>query len=375
MSGFEKIFASDVLSKRERVIRALEHKSVDRVPILEQLSYNPQVISLYLGREIQGFDYTMDDIGKVIRKTLDICMPPIQPRGTERITTPDGFVHQNDNWTSWRVSQPFEDEIGAREWLLQKTQKMLQAPFNAQEAKKAYRQHMQDMQKRVGDTVLLNYSSTGFCSVYDAMRLDLFTYFMADYPQVMTEYMEASTNREIMRVHAIADAELSPVILIPEDFAAKHGPIFGPAFLQAFHYPYVEKLVQAWHSHGIKVIYHSDGNYEMAINDLVHCGVDGFYCLEANCSMDIVALKKKWPNMVFAGGVDGVDLMERGTPQEVAAEVKRQIRETDALRRGGIFIASSSEINPPIMPQNFQAMIDAVGTMKNDQFQLNDEGR
>lgn len=102
--------------------------------------------------------------------------------------------------------------------------------------------------------------------------------------------------------------------------------------------------------------------------DLVACGVDGFYCLEPALGMDIVELKKSWPEHVWAGGVDGVDLMERGTPTQVRDEVHRQIRETDALHTGGLFIDSSSEINPPTKPENFKAMVDAVGEMLNPDF-------
>jgi len=65
--------------------------------------------------------------------------------------------------------------------------------------------------------------------------------------------------------------------------------------------------------------------------------------------------------MVWAGGVDGVDLLERGTPAQVRAEVHRQIRETNALETGGMFVASSSEINPPVKPENFKAMLAAAG--------------
>ena len=97
-------------------------------------------------------------------------------------------------------------------------------------------------------------------------------------------------------------------------------------------------------------------------------GVDGFYCLEPGCGMDIVALKNTWPEMVWAGGVDGVDLMERGTPEAVRAEVRRHIEETDALATGGMFVASSSEINPPIPPENFRAMVAAVGELRNPIF-------
>ena len=41
---FEKIFESDAISKRERVELTLNLQPVDRVAILEQLSYNSGVI-------------------------------------------------------------------------------------------------------------------------------------------------------------------------------------------------------------------------------------------------------------------------------------------------------------------------------------------
>jgi uroporphyrinogen-III decarboxylase len=84
--------------------------------------------------------------------------------------------------------------------------------------------------------------------------------------------------------------------------------------------------------------------------------------------MEIVGLKRDWPGMVWSGGVDGVDLMERGTPDQVRAEVRRHILETRALETGGMFIASSSEINPPIPPENFRAMVEAVGELRNGRF-------
>jgi hypothetical protein len=218
---------------------------------------------------------------------------------------------------------------------------------------------MLGLQAKIGETVILNYSWTGFSGIFDAMGLQLFSYFMAEDPGTMAAHMEASTAREVARVHAVADPALSPVILVPEDFGTKQGPIFSPEFLATYHFPYVRRVVEAWHEHGVAAMYHSDGNYRKAIPDLMALGVDGFYCLEPNCGMDIVELKNTWPEMVWAGGVDGVDLMERGTPAAVRAEVRRQIRETRALETGGMFVATSSEINPPIPAENFRALVGA----------------
>jgi hypothetical protein len=364
----EKLFPTDVMTKRQRVEAALNLQPIDRAPLLEQLSYNPRVIADWTGKNIEGYTYTADDIGLVVRKTMDLVMPPVSPRGTDRYTTPDGFVYQNDNWTRWHVSRPFTDEKGACEWLRKRMKQYDEAPFDPIAARKDYRRQMLEWQGKVGETVILNYSKTGFCGVFDPMGLEIFTFFQMEYPEVLENYQKASTDQEVRRVHAVADRELSPVILIPEDFATKQGPIFPPEFLRRFHYPYVKKLTEVWHEHDVKVLYHTDGNYRKAIPDLLACGVDGFYCLEPNCSMDIVELKNTWPQMVWAAGVDGVDLMERGTPQQVRDEVRRHIVQTNVLETGGMFVASSSEINPTIPPENFRAMVEVVGEIRNPRF-------
>jgi len=368
--GFERVFPEDEIPKRERVELTLRHQAVDRVALHEQLSYNPAVIAAYAGRPVRGYDYTVRDVGIAIRRTMDMCFPPVSPVGTEQVTDADGFVSQRDNWTTWRVSRPFGDTEGARRWLRKVIDRKRSAgrAFDRVGERERHRHGTLELQGVIGETVLCDFSTTGFCEVFDRMGLELYTYLSAESPELLGEHMEVSTALEQMRVHAAADTSLSPVVLIPEDFATKQGPIFSPSFLRAFHYPYVARLAVAWHEHGYAVLYHSDGNYRKAIPDLMACGVDGFYCLESACGMEVVDLKSRWPRMVWAGGVDGVDLMERGTPEAVRIEVHRQIERTRALETGGLVIGSSSEINPPIPLANFQAMVAAVGELRNSGF-------
>jgi hypothetical protein len=370
-SSFEKVFPGDVFSKRERVERTLNLLPVDRIALHEQLSYNPGVISLYTGRDCSNFNYTLRDIGAVIRQTVDACFPPIAPQGTARVIDEDGFVLQYDDWTSWVVSRPFHDVDGAREFLQRKTDHLSLSSFDAQQERERFHAQMGSLQRVVGETVIIDYSiEVGFCNCWSRLGLELFTYLYSETPEVISNYVEAVTNVNLRRLHAVADRSLSPVVLIAEDFASKGGPIFSPAFLRKEHFPRVRRLTEAWHSHGIKVIYHSDGNWKSVIPDLVACGVDGFYCLEPSLGMDIVELCSAWPQHVWAGGLDGVDLMERGRPEDVKREVRRQILETNALKRGGIFLDSSSEINPPVKPENFRAMVEAVGEIFNPHLTL-----
>ena len=69
--------------------------------------------------------------------------------------------------------------------------------------------------------------------------------------------------------------------------------------------------------------------------------------------MDIDELKNEYPGHTWSGGIDSVYLMEGGTPEMVAAKVKRQIIETDVLNTGGMIVATSSEINSLINASNF----------------------
>ena len=365
---FEKIFASDKISKQERVIRTLNHKPVDRVAIHEQVSFNPGVIELYTGKKINGFNYTEDDICAVIRQTLDMCFPPIPPFGRATITDADGFVMKNDDWTTWIVNRPFSDEVGAAEWMKKKIRALKEKKFDPVAEKEAYRRESLRIQEKIGETVLCRYHDIGLCDIWRLMEIDVFTFFNYEYPELLNEYMDLYVDEKVRWINAAADISLSPVILIADDFATKQGPLFGPDLLGQYLYPNLKKIAAAWKSHGYKVLFHSDGNWKKVIPDLIATGVDGFYCLEPACGMDVVELKKQYPEMVWAGGVDGVQLMEYGTPEQVEAEVLRHINETNVLNTGGMFLASSSEINPPVKPENFKAMIDTAGKCLNGNF-------
>ncbi|NQU75046.1 MAG: hypothetical protein HQ546_01885 [Planctomycetes bacterium] len=366
---FEKVFQTDKLSKRQRAELTLKHQPVDRVALFEQLSYNPGVISMYTGKTFDGFTYTMDDICLAIRRSLDMCMPPRPVDCRGRRTTEDGFTIESLNWHEAIVGRPFGDEKGARDWVLQRTKQLRECGFSPAQCLEDHRNRMSDLQRKLNDTVITNFCYTGMMSLYHSMGLEIFSYFYADYPEVMCEFMKESVERELHRIHTVADSDVNPAVIFGEEFATKQGLLFGPEFCMLHQYAPLKKLTEAWHEHGVAVIFASGGNYKKAIPDMIDCGVDGFYCLEPACGMDIVELKSAYPNMVWAGGVDGVDLMERGTPEQVKAEVRRHVCETNALQAGGMFVGSSSEINPTIKPENYRAMVEGTGELLNADFQ------
>jgi len=356
------------LSKRERVERTLNFLPVDRVAILEQVCFSPSVISLYTGKYIKGFDYKIEDVCRVIKETLDMCFMPSPIHGTERIVDKDGGIRQNDNWTFWVIQSPSFDANALKEKFLREIDKLRNIPFDAKKERDNYHKKITNIQNMIGDdTVIFDYVfDTGLCSCWNWGKIEPFTFLYYDEPEIVSEYLKARTDDAIRKAHAIADKSLSPLILIADDLASKTAPIFSPEFLRKEFFPHLKRIVTACHEHGVKTFFHSDGNWKILIPDFLKCSIDGFYCLEPSAGMDIIELKKQYPDVVWAGGLDGVDLMERGKPEDVRREVRRQIEKTDALRSGGIFLATSSEINPPVKAENFKAMIDEGRSIWNE---------
>ena len=366
--AFEKIFPGDRISKKERVLRTLNHQEVDRVALHDQMSYNSAVIGYYNNRRIDGFNYSAADIGRTIRQTLDMCFPLFPPKGTGRYVAPDGLTYQNEEWTASIVDRPFHDEQSAAEWLKGRIRSIEEEDFNPERARAAFRQEMLSMQELIGETVLCYHHDVGLCYVWSSMGIDIFTFFQEDYPELFADYLELYTRKMERWIEAVADPALSPVVLLADDFATKQGPLFPPEFLGKYLFEPARRLTEIYHRYGLKVLFHSDGNWKKVIPDLIKTGVDGFYCLEKACGMDIVELKNQYPEQVWAGGLDGIDLMERGTPEMVIAEVERHLKQTDSLLHGGMFLASSSEINPPVKLENFQAMVHAADLFRNLNF-------
>jgi len=232
----------DVFSKRERIERTLNSLPIDRVAIHDHI-LNPGVISLYTDKRITDFNYSFDDVSEATRKTMDMCRFPAIPRGTDRVAMEDGFIMQMDNWTEWFVKRPFNDVKSLREYYLRSIEKMETVKFNPEKEREDYREKFLVIQKLVGDTVIMDVSMVGLDPGWTRAGIELFTFLYYEEPEVISQWVRVFNETEIKRVHAVADRELSPVILVAADIATKQGTIFSPEFLRKEHFPGLACLV------------------------------------------------------------------------------------------------------------------------------------
>ncbi len=147
-------------------------------------------------------------------------------------------------------------------------------------------------------------------------------------------------------------------VLIGNDFGSQTSLMLSPDLLRRFVFPGTCRLITQAKSYGYKVIHHSCGAIRDIIPDLIALGVDAIHPVQALAAgMDPAGLKKDFGNRVsFCGGIDAQNLLVRGTPAEVYANVMaiRKIFPT-----GFVISPSHEAILPDIPVGNIKALFEA----------------
>jgi uroporphyrinogen decarboxylase len=105
------------------------------------------------------------------------------------------------------------------------------------------------------------------------------------------------------------------------DMAFKTGPFCSPASYREIIQPAHKRLVEWAHHRGLKVIYHTDGDFRLCIDHLLDAGFDAFHPLENNAGMRLSELAPQIGDQVLLIGNISAPVLERGDPAGVQAEL------------------------------------------------------
>ena len=361
--------ARDTMTARQRIECVLQGKLPDRVPIFDLVQHLP-LIEHITGEKItveNGLDLLFKTIGQCLDITRGIAAP-----AEERIDRhEDGFVYKHEWWTTWLLERPFKDT----ESLLEHVRRNIEEIYGRKQyemftfagkanvwgaSSKSPREQYLDLQEKLGENTVLfpNESPVGLDTAHHRAGLTLFSYAYAENPELISQWLEALNWAEIQRVHETADPSLSPVALVYADIADKNQLLFSPKFLRKEFFPRLRKLVDTWHSYGIKVIYHSDGKLWQVMEDFKASGIDGINPLEPLSHMYAGDVRKSCPEFVLMGGIDASQLLAFGSPEDIRAAVRKTIDEAGA--NGRLWLGSSTEIHPAVKLENALAMWDEI---------------
>ncbi len=344
------------MTKRERVLRAMRFQEVDHVPVYDIIDCNA-LRQHFGGRpitEANAWELEYAAVRAVCDATRMLCVPEFHPH---RSTDEDGFVRFHGAETTWIESRPFTDLPGYRAWALRDIERARRWKPDAAYVEE-YRRFLRHHQEAIGDqTVIVVESDCGLEEPRDKAGLELFTYLSYDEPELVREWITVLNEREVRRARAIADPEIAPVMLVYTDIASKSGPLHTPEWLRREFFPLVRRLVETYHERGVACIYHSDGNLNPVLEDLVATGIDGINPVEKLAGMDMADVRARFPRLVIAGGIDVSQLLTLGSPEEVRQECRRAIDATGGL---GFLMGSTTELLPMVKVENVLAMLQTA---------------
>lgn len=141
-------------------------------------------------------------------------------------------------------------------------------------------------------------------------------------------------------------------------------PYLPPVYFQRFVYPYVKEMTQLIQSYGGKVRIHSHGRIEKVLDMIGETGADAIDPCEGPPDGDITLaeVKKRIGSKMCIFGNIQLKLLENGTRDEVYQQVKECM---EAAKDGGgyVIMPTASPINVPLSPkteENYITFIEAA---------------
>ncbi len=344
-------------------MRTVRFEETDRVPCYDILE-NDSIIEHYARRPL------MPEHGRRVKalaigRVLDMTRMPDGPRLPGHHRREDGFVIKQERWTSWIVERPFHDVAGLRSWVKERIRQTEALARDRAYGNQVHREVRAlqaafaegDPTARNDPTVLVLESGVGLTEMYHLAGMELFSYLLADDPGLVETWLEARLRAELRRVATIADPDLIPIVLTYDDLAYKNGVLFSPIWLRRVWFPRLKRLVEAWHTRDTLCLFHSDGHLWSIMDDLVAAGIDGLNPLEVLAGMSVKAVRRRYPQLFLAGGIDVSQLLPYGRPDEVRAVCQQTIEDAGGV---GYFLGSTTELHWGVKLENAIAMFEVA---------------
>jgi uroporphyrinogen decarboxylase len=156
--------------------------------------------------------------------------------------------------------------------------------------------------------------------------------------------------------------DIVDIVMIGDDLAGQQGPLFSPDFYRKFIKPCHKKLVRHIKSlTSAKIWYHTCGGCVEYIPDLIDNGIDILNPVQISAAkMDPQNLKNTFgKDIVFwGGGIDAQHVLPFAKPDEIREHVRKNL---EIFKPGGGYVFNSvHNIQAGVPPENIVAMYDAA---------------
>ncbi len=150
-----------------------------------------------------------------------------------------------------------------------------------------------------------------------------------------------------------------------DDIAYTEGLMLGPDFFAQTLFPWIEQFAKIGQPFNAPLVYHTDGRLYDVFDNLARIGVNGIQPLEPK-SMDPLVIKQRWPKKFCLMGNIDLDLLSRGTLQQVEAHVHERLdrlhfgKDPASPYPGGYMPGVSNTVPYYVQYENYCRMLEIV---------------
>ncbi len=376
------------LTSRERVLKALNHEQVDRLPIdiggihnisslhiaayeklLKHLGHNSETkLSSLLSQTAFLDDY--------MRQRFKVDCYPLyrtpEEIGYDIKSEGDGATYYIDEWgIKWRCAAgaPYYEAVGhpLDNCTLEDIENFDWPDPNDGSQWERFGQKAKYLYEHTEYAIVVNGPLYGgiYVPAQWLMGSEYFFIKMVTEPELIEAILDKIVAYHIGQWSIILDqvGEYAQVVVLSDDLGTETAPLMDVKLYRKLIKPAQEKVISFIKSKAdVKIVYHCDGAVSEFIEDFIEIGIDAWNPVQVSARGldDTKELKRMYgERLTFWGATcESQSILAHKSAEEIRLEVKRRI--DDLGDHGGLILSSIHNIQKDVPPENIVVFYDAL---------------
>lgn len=330
----------------DSLIKALQNLKPNSVPIAE-LGVHPLIKEKYLGKKILTIN---DEIDFWYKAGYDyVKLQPAVDFNPAKIKSDTNLTYNDDG----TVFRKWASESSGVITSLKEFDEYIFPHTNEIDYKK-FEEASKNLPEGMG--IIGQYGDI-FTMTWEMMGFENFSFALFEDETLIKMINEKVGEIVLSMFSNMAEMDFVNVLWYSDDIAYTNGLMVSPETLEKYFFPWLEKIGQIAKKFNKPLIYHSDGILFDVIERLIECGISALHPIEPK-AMDILEVKKRYGDRIALIGNIDVDLLARGSKEEIRKNVLFNIENVGF--NGGYCVGSGNSIPEYVILENYITMIETA---------------
>lgn len=216
---------------------------------------------------------------------------------------------------------------------------------------------LETIREKTGNEYYIMMHGDTTCSIPDGDSMMDFTVQMYEEPEAVHEMQKRWGDSAYENAQKFSKTGLLDGYALCSDYSLNANPFFSPDQFAELIAPHLKSTIKNYRDLGFYSIKHTDGNINPILDQIVACEPDALHSIDPQGSMSLSDVRKKYGDRICTIGNVNCGLLQTGTDEEAASDVRRSLREGMEGGYGYIF-STSNCVYTGLALKRYETMID-----------------